>query len=109
MTNLKKNFLDFHADNPDVFEELRHLALSLKKRGQTHYGMAALWEVMRYNFTIKHPQAVAKFPNNHRAYYARLLMLLEPKLEGFFEICVLRSGESELTLKDLKKGKSGAR
>lgn len=102
MAGLKKNFLEFDRDNPDVRKELLRLALDLWKRGFRHYGMAALWEVMRYNHSIKNPQSVAKFPNNHRAYYARLLMLLEPRLQDFFQTCVLRSGESELTLKDLK-------
>lgn len=98
---LKKAFLKFDRENPGVFRELRRLALDLINRGWKHYGISPLWEVMRYKFNIKFPGEEAKFPNNHRAYYARALMLQVPELKDFFSVRELRSGEVELELWEL--------
>ena len=76
----------FHANNPQVGEELRRMALNLKARGRSHYGMRALIEVLRFNRAIDTSDPDYKLNNNYTPFYARWLMDTEPALEGFFEI-----------------------
>lgn len=84
MDKLEAAFWQFHQDNPDVYAELAALAKQLKARGHEHYGIGALFEVVRFHRHIETTDTEFKLNNNHRALYARLLMLLEPDLEGFF-------------------------
>lgn len=82
---LAEQFRAFHEANPEVYEELRDLALGLRRRGRTRYGIASLFEVLRWQRALKTQGDVFKLNNNYRAFYARLLMEREPDLAGFFE------------------------
>ena len=91
-------FREFHAENPKVERALFKIAMELKKKGYESYGLPAIWEVLRYNFAIDVPGKVYKFNNNHKTYYARLLMLKYPKLKGFFPIRdMFANGEPDLS------------
>ena len=90
---IESDFWDFHTANPDVYAELRSLALRLRRQGRKFYGIKALYEVVRFNHAMsKTPHLPAygvepkelKINNNFTALYARLLMEREPKLKGFF-------------------------
>ncbi len=41
-------FKAFHHANPWIMERLVHMARTLQTRGVRQYGIAALWEVLRY-------------------------------------------------------------
>lgn len=81
---LAKEFLAFHRDNPHVYHELRRLALHLQARGRKHYGIGGLFEVLRWQRAMETTDHDFKLNNDHRAFYARLLMAKEPLLKGFF-------------------------
>jgi len=81
-------FRRFHRDNPAVYHELVSLARSLKKRGWTHYGIGALFEVVRFHKALETTDPEYKLNNNHRALYARLIMDECFDLADFFEIRV---------------------
>lgn len=81
---MEQKFLKFHEDNPHVYEELKKLALDVKRRGFNHYGIGALYEVMRFHRIMSTTDTEYKLSNNHRAFYSRLLMANEPELAGFF-------------------------
>ena len=49
----RDRFLAFHHANPWVMNHLVTMARRLKDRGVNHYGIAALWEVMRYDWTMR--------------------------------------------------------
>ena len=89
---LLREFEAFHAGNPDVYDELRTLALRLKDRGWNHYGISALYEVVRFHRALETTDDTFKLNNNHRAFYARLLMKQVPRLAEFFEIRVQKAG-----------------
>jgi hypothetical protein len=81
-----RDFRVFHRDNPHVYDELRRMALDLRARGRRQYGIAGLWEVLRWRWSMQtDTQEEYKLRNAFRAYYARLLMHEEPQLEGFFD------------------------
>jgi hypothetical protein len=80
-------FWAFHHDNPDVFETLKALARKAKHAGAGQYGIAALFEVLRWSRLMdgKRDGEEFKLNNNYKAFYARLLMAECPDLAGFFE------------------------
>ena len=81
---LVRKFAEFHHDNPHVYDELRDLALRAKRHGRSNYSINGLYEVLRWHRSFETDDPEFKLSNNHRAYYARLLMVQEPELEGFF-------------------------
>jgi hypothetical protein len=89
---LEEQFWDFHMQNPEVYEELRSLALQMRRRGVEHYGIGGLFEVLRWHRRMQTVDQASDFKlnNNYRSFYARLLMEREPELEGFFELRTLR-------------------
>jgi hypothetical protein len=81
----EQKFREFHAANPEVYQQLRALALQLHRRGRPRYGIGALVEVLRWNRAIQTTDEDYKINHNYKAFYARLLMKQEPELAGFFE------------------------
>lgn len=88
---IEERFCSFHAANPHVYRELRSMALSIRRRGATRYGIAGLFEVLRYRYSLQTSGDDYKLNNDFRALYARLLMRHEPELDGFFETRCRRS------------------
>jgi hypothetical protein len=82
---IEQRFRAFHAANPQVYRELRGMALGIRRRGTTRYGIAGLFEVLRYRYSIQTSGDSFKLNNDFRALYARMLMDSEPELAGFFE------------------------
>lgn len=95
-TEARKRFDEFNQANPWVYRELVALARGLRSRGWKHYGIAALFEVLRYNSAMRSedPNSEFKLNNNYRAYYAREIMRSEADLAGFFSV---RRSEADLT------------
>lgn len=97
---IERAFREFHCDNPKVYHELVRLARRLHIRGRKHYGIKALFEVVRYDLALETTDAEFKLNNNFTALYARLIMREIPDLAGFFETRVRNAergnkGESE--------------
>jgi hypothetical protein len=80
------------ADGSRLFLEATSRALRLLSRGWKHFGIAAIWEAMRYDAAVLVGPSLDGFKlnNNHRAYLAREIMAAEPRLAGFFETRTLR-------------------
>ncbi len=77
----------FHEANPHVYEELRRLALILRRRGHEHFGCKMLIEQMRWLWMEQTTDVAGfKLNNNYAAFYARLLMDNEPELAGVFAL-----------------------
>lgn len=79
-----EQFAEFHKENPEVYEALCTLARRVKARGFKQYGIAGIYEVLRYNRALATNGEPFKLSNNYKAYYSRLIMEQEPDLEGFF-------------------------
>lgn len=86
-------FLRFHRENPHVYERLRELALQVRHSGETRWAIGNLVEVLRWETALFQTDAADgyKINNNHCALYARMLMLNEPALRGFFEVRTRRA------------------
>ena len=83
---IERRFWEFHIANPRVYKELRDYALKLRHRGRTHYGVKALFEVVRFHRAMETADQCSewKLNNSYTALYARLLMKNEPELHDFF-------------------------
>lgn len=84
MTSMELSFLEFHRQNPHVYERLLELSLDLAKRGHEHYGMKGLFEVLRWEEAMATKGSQFKLNNNYTAFYARMIMKRAPRLRGFF-------------------------
>jgi hypothetical protein len=80
-------FNAFHAEHPEVYAELVRVARRLRQQGWERFGIATVFEVVRYRSMIGNLAGGAKpkLNNNHRAYYSRLIMEREPDLAGVFK------------------------
>lgn len=88
---IQERFEAFHEANPHVLTALVELATSLQERGHARYGIAGLFEVLRYQAALRTEGDTYKLNNNFRSRYARLIMERVPRLEGFFEIRTLQT------------------
>lgn len=93
---IERAFLKFHAENPWVYDRLLSMALQLKRSGRDSYGIAALFEVLRYEYAIKTVSDDGlKLNNNYRALYSRMLAQQEPELREFFRMRLRRPRYNE--------------
>lgn len=75
----------FHARNPAVYAFAVSISRYTRRRGVPHYGIGAVWEIMRFKYLETHGD-VYKLNNNYRAWYARRIMATEADLRGFFTV-----------------------
>jgi len=89
--SIPERFAAFHAAHPEVYAELRRLALDAVTAGRQHLGIGALWEVLRWNLATSAAEGGYKLNNDLRASYSALLSQSEPALSGVFEMRRRRS------------------
>lgn len=83
----EEKFLDFHDQNPAVYQA--YVRLSRMWLAQTHgrkIGIGALTERVRWELSFATAGDEFKINNNYRSWYARLLMSQEPDLAELFEL-----------------------
>jgi hypothetical protein len=90
---LESAFRAYHAANPQVYAKLREFALAAKRAGRQRLGINALHERVRWYTAVEAQGDEWRLNNNYRPYYARLLMLQEPQLRGFFELRTAKADE----------------
>ena len=88
--SIRERFEEFDRENPQVYVELRRLAIHAKRHGHRS-GIKALFEVLRWSHGMKTKGDEFKLNNNFHSHYARALMEREPELAGFFETRKCRS------------------
>lgn len=83
---LENLFWDYHLANPSVFIAFRSLANEWRKRkgDDAQLSIAMLFERARWELDIDLGDQAPKLCNNHKPFYARLLMDRCPELEGIF-------------------------
>jgi hypothetical protein len=85
-SKLEASFWQFHRANPEVYKTLADLAFQWKEIGGKRIGINALFERLRWEIAISTNEDDFKLNNNHRAFYARMLMENEPELAGLFAL-----------------------
>ena len=86
-------FAEFHEKNPHVYRNLRHLALQAVQSGRKKLGIRLLWERLRWEYFVNTDRPLGEFMLNdhYHSRYVRLLVQLNPALEGLFEMRELKS------------------
>ena len=76
----------FHQANPHILKHLVRLARQAKAAGHQCYGIAALFEVLRWQRTVvtRDPTSDFKLCNDYKPMYARLMAIMFFDLDGFF-------------------------
>ena len=97
-----REMLDFHGENPWVYDRMRQICFELRSKGFSRYSTRTLIAVLRFEWDMKttHQEVViaggeeraVKLNDHHTAYYARMLIEAHPELWDFFE---LRAAEGD--------------
>jgi|TARA_R110000824_G_scaffold3953_11_gene18856 hypothetical protein len=82
---LEREFWEFHVAHPEVYRYLVTFARQWLHSGNRVCGIAMLFERVRWEMGIV-SETDPKVNNNHRAFYARLIMEREPDLAGMFRL-----------------------
>lgn len=91
--SIDDRFEEFHRTHPEVYAELRDLALSAVRAGRKRIGIGELFEVYRWHSRIKSKDSKGlKANNDFRALYARKLAAEEKELAQVFEFRARRTG-----------------
>ena len=83
-TDLKEKFEEFHNQNPHVYKLLKQFTFQAIAKGHKHYGIAALFERIRWHTGIETGDVDFKLNNNYKAFYARMFHKDHPEHDGFF-------------------------
>ena len=86
ISSLYDQFLWFHEANPEILIILEKISLDLVQQGWDKGSINLIFERVRWLYAIQTRGDKYKLNNNHRAFYARLLMMVNPGLDGFFSI-----------------------
>lgn len=83
---LELAFWAFHEANPVIYELLVKFAREWKQY-RSHCSLSLLFERVRWSYMTEINRTDPfKLNNNHKAFYARLIMEKEPDLKDFFHI-----------------------
>jgi len=85
-TDPKDRFEQFHNANPHVYVEILKRSTQLKNVGVRVFGMQALLEAMRFDYTIRTAGGDFKLNNDHAAFYSRKLMIEHNEFRGMFHL-----------------------
>lgn len=96
-SRVERAFADWigSEDGQTVEAEVVRHALLLRAAGEKRFGMAAIWEVIRYDRAVRLDRATVspdawRLNNDFRSLMARRVMQRVPSLAGFFETRGLR-------------------
>jgi hypothetical protein len=84
-TPLEHRFAAFHRSNPQIYRALADKAEQLLSQGRRRIGIAELVEELRYDYRVGSRGDPFKINNSHRAFYARLLIFRDKRLDGVIE------------------------
>lgn len=93
---IQERFEAFHKANLHVYAALRTLAFQMRGNGVKAYGIKGLFEILRWQFALQTNGEPFKLCNSYSSRYARLLVKLNPELDGFFEMRELRERNCEV-------------
>lgn len=86
-----ERFKKYHAENPQVYEKFRELAIEMRANGRRKYSAEIIINVMRWHFDLKTKGDVFEINNDFKSIYARLLVYHHPEFASFFEFRKVRA------------------
>ena len=82
----RKQFMEWWPTNMHVIEAFERYAIELKRNGnREYYSIKAILERLRWDSMLEASALDYKLNNNHAACISRILMRLNPELDGMFQ------------------------
>lgn len=86
MTKLERDFLEFHRNNPIVYELFEKFTNEVLAAGLPRYSSDAILHRIRWHTQVTlRGRGTYKINNEHSAYYARMWLDNHPHHPDFFE------------------------
>jgi len=82
--HILKKSIQFHVENPEVYVMVKKFAVQAKESKRNRFGIAMIWERMRWFTMIETTDKTYKLNNNHKAFYSRMLMIDDPFFKSVF-------------------------
>ena len=83
----RKDFIAWFPLNMHVIEAFERYAIELKRNGnREYYSIKAILERLRWDSMLEDSALDYKLNNNHAACISRILMRLNPELDGVFQL-----------------------
>lgn len=79
-----ERFVDYHRENPAVYDQFKRFAFQLKEAGRDHFGAKAIAERIRFETAVRGNDDF-KLNNNFVSCMVRILCWEHPEFCGFFE------------------------
>lgn len=80
----KRKFLEYHRDNPHVYELFKEFALQIIKSGHKNFSARGIFHRIRWETYTDDRFEPLKVNNNYSSGYARLFEQDYPEHKGFF-------------------------
>lgn len=84
-----KKFVEYHEQNPHLYEEFKKIALESIAMGLKNYGAKSIFEIIRWE-TAKRGEGEFKINNNYAPLFARLFANEYPEHRDFFRFRLSR-------------------
>ena len=81
-----ENFFNWLKENEHIYHEFVNLARKMKATGRDRWSAMSIIEIIRWETGLVSRGDVFKINNTYRSGLARLAMVENPDLKGFFEI-----------------------
>ena len=82
---LDEKFFKYHEANPQVYSLFLGFVKKARSAGHKHYSIDAIMHQVRWHMNVETRDSEGfKMNNNYTSRYARLLVKLQPNLDGFF-------------------------
>ena len=95
LTPTLKRVRDFHRANPDVLDFLIQELRDVRASGWTRASLGSLWHHARWVLTQKYclPGEAFAMSNNLFPHYGRIIVILFPEFNGFYEMVFCQADE----------------
>lgn len=98
---LLSRFVSWHELNPHVLDHVIDIALDLRSKNWSHGSVNLIYERLRWLYAVHTMGDSYKLNNSFRSYHARLAMMVEPALNGWFRTRRVDDPEVERVLWEL--------
>ena len=89
--DLLNDFREYHSKNPILFDKFLEYTEQAYTSGRKRFSIWMIANRIRWYSTVETSGAEFKVSNDYLALYARLLMYLYPKYDGFFITKVMKT------------------
>lgn len=88
-------FLEYHRKNPSIYDYMVAALYEMKDANYRRYGFPMVFNQCRWHFGVKQRNSDFELNNNIAAHYSRAIAILNPELEGFYEMRTTENGTAD--------------